>query len=205
MGEIRTIFFDIGGVLLTNGWDRHHRRRVIEEFDLDWDEFEDRHVFVAHEFEAGGITLDSYLDRTVFYRSRSFTREQFVDAILDESQELPGTRSVLEGLRASRRYLMATLNNESRELNRHRIERFRLQEIFDAFFTSSFLGKSKPDPAIFHTALDITQTAPADALFVDDRAINVEAAADVGLNVIQFESPEQLRSGLEGFGLEVSS
>ncbi len=73
MGEIRTLFFDIGGVLLTNGWDRHHRRRVIEEFDLDWDEFEDRHVFVAHEFEAGGITLDSYLDRTVFYRSRSFT------------------------------------------------------------------------------------------------------------------------------------
>jgi HAD superfamily hydrolase (TIGR01509 family) len=76
--------------------------------------------------------------------------------------------------------------------------------LFDVFFTSSFLGKSKPDPAIFHTALEITQTAPADALFVDDRAINVEAAADVGFNVIQFESPEQLRTAMNELGLEVA-
>ncbi len=99
---------------------------------------------------------------------------------------------------------MATLNNESRELNRHRVERFGLHELFDVFFTSSFLGKSKPDPAIFHTALEITQTAPTDALFVDDRAINVEAAADLGLNVIQFEAPEQLRAAVESLGLECS-
>jgi putative hydrolase of the HAD superfamily len=204
MADIETLFFDIGGVLLTNGWDRHHRRHVIDEFGLDWEEFEDRHAFVAREFETGEITLQTYLERTVFYRTRPFSREEFVARIQAESQELPGTRQLIEQLRTVDRYLLCTLNNESRELNRYRIVRFRLRELFSAFFTSSFLGVTKPDPGMFHIALEITQTEAHKAVFVDDRPINVETAASLGMHTIQFRSPDHLRGELVALGVEAA-
>jgi putative hydrolase of the HAD superfamily len=111
--EVNTLLFDMGGVLLTNGWDRAARRKAVERFHLDWEEFEDRHELVLHAFEIGEVTLSEYLQRTVFYRQRPFTREEFKEFIFEQSQPLPGSLELLGELAKPRRFLIAALNNES--------------------------------------------------------------------------------------------
>jgi putative hydrolase of the HAD superfamily len=191
--------FDVGGVILTNGWDRPARRRAAERFELDWDDCEERHELVISDFELGRMGLDDYLDRTVFYRPQPFTREEFKSFVYAQSQPYPESLAIVADLARSGKYLLATLNNESRDLNRYRIERFRLREWFAVFFSSGFLGVRKPDQRIFQLAMEITQRSPDECLFVDDRALNVEVARSLGMGGIQYQNAAQLRSELWRF------
>ena len=188
--------------MLTNGWDRRSRRHCIESFGLDYEEFRDRHEFVADAFETGRMSLDDYLDRTVFYRDREFTRDAFRQAMGAESQALPDALAVVDELAASGRYLLATLNNESRELNEERIERFGLRRYFTIFFSSGFLGVKKPDQAIYRLALELTQRAPAECVFIDDRDLNVECAVREGMHAIHYRDAHRLREQLADIGIE---
>jgi putative hydrolase of the HAD superfamily len=197
---ISVLFFDVGGVLLSNGWDRVSRRHCIETFGLDWEEFQDRHEFVSESFETGAMTLDDYLDRTVFYRARSFSRQAFMDGMYSESQPIPGTLEFVSALKG--RYLLSTLNNESRELNEFRIGRFGLREIFDLFVTSAYVGVKKPHREIFQLALDITHRTPDEAVFVDDRPLNLDGAKELGIHTIEFEDVGRLASALAVLGVE---
>jgi putative hydrolase of the HAD superfamily len=197
---ITALFFDVGGVLLSNGWDRRSRRHCIETFGLDWEEFQDRHEFVSEAFETGKMTLDDYLDRTVFYRARDFSRKEFVDGMYEESHRLSGTLEFVSSLRG--RYLLATLNNESRELSDYRIEQFGLRKVFDVFLTSSYVGVKKPQEGIFRIALDITQRRADESVFIDDRPLNLESAKRVGLHTIAFDDVAQLTSELAALGVE---
>ncbi len=198
-----TIFFDVGGVLLTNGWDTAARRAVTDGCGLDWEEFEDRHQLVATDFEIGRLSLDDYLERTVFYRDRDFDRDHFWRLMCAQSQELPATMEVLRELSAAGGHTLATLNNESRELNGHRIDTFGLRDHFSMFLSSCYLGHRKPEPEIFATALDITQTAPERAIFVDDRPLNLECAIRTGITAVHFVNAEQLRTTLRAHGVEI--
>jgi len=197
---VTTLLFDVGGVLLTNGWDRHSRRRVVESFDLDYEEFRDRHEFLAHDFEIGQIEIGEYLRRTVFYRDRDFTEPAFVAAMQRQSTELAGSMALVEEL-AGRGLFLATLNNESRALNEYRIDAFGLRRYFKTFLSSCYLGVKKPEPEIYHLAFSITQASPAEVLFIDDRSLNIECAADQGLTGILFESADQLRRELSARGV----
>jgi len=199
--EITALFFDVGGVLLSNGWDRHSRRHCIESFGLDLAEFDDRHEFVADAFETGRMTLDDYLDRTVFYRERDFTRDAFRAGMMSESEPIPDSLSLAAGLARSGRYLMATLNNESAEINQMRIDRFDLRSIFSVFFSSGFLGVKKPDRAIYRMALHLTQRRPEECLFIDDRELNLECARTEGMHTIRYEGPGQLQDQLASVGV----
>lgn len=199
---VSTLFFDLGGVVLTNGWDRVCRRQVVDLFDLDWEEFADRHEFVVHDFEVGRITLAGYLERTVFYRAREFSIDDFRAAMFAASSELPGSIDLLADL-ARTEVLLVTLNNESRELNEHRINQFELRRYFSAFFSSCYLGVKKPEREIYQVALDVVQRPAEECLFVDDRSLNLECARDVGLSGIEFESSEQLRVDLGSYGIDV--
>ena len=205
MAEITTLFWDVGGVLLTNGWDRAARRRAAEQFHLDWEEFENRHDLVVTDFEKGRLTLDEYLQRTVFYRSRRFSQDDFKASIFTQSQPLPEVLALVERLANSGKYLMATLNNESLELNLYRIEQFRLRDYFDAFFSSCFLGVKKPDHGIYRLASQITQRALEECLFIDDRALNLECAQLLGMRTVHYQDPAQLRRELRQHGVEVDS
>src|SRR5438045_1586812 len=140
---VTALFFDVGGVLLSNGWDRSTRRQAAEKFGFDWDTFEERHELVVADFETGRIDLDEYLDRTVFHEPCTFSREEFKAHLYEQSRADPDALAVAAALAASRRYLMATLNNESAELNRYRIEHFHLRDYFAVFFTSCYLGLRK--------------------------------------------------------------
>ncbi len=203
MGEITSLFWDVGGVLLTNGWDRTARQAAVKQFNLDWEDFQDRQEMVTARLETGRMTLEEYLERTIFYRSRSFTADEFKAFMFAQSQPKPETLSIVEPLARSGKYLMATLNNESVELNRYRIDTFQLRRYFTVFLSSCFLGVRKPDHAIYRLALQITQRAPEECLFIDDRALNLECAQMLGVRAIQYHNPTQLRDELERKGVEV--
>jgi putative hydrolase of the HAD superfamily len=202
---ITTIFFDIGGVLLTDGWGHDSRRAAAERFGLDWDEYSDRHEKVAHAIETNRMTLEHYLDRAIFYRPRTFTREEFRDFVFAQSQPKPDSIAIAKQLAASGKYFMATLNNEILELNVHRIEQFGLRLCFPVFFSSCFLGIRKPDEAIYRTALQMTQREPAECIFIDDREVNLECPRELGLATILFRDATQLRRELGENGLDLVS
>jgi putative hydrolase of the HAD superfamily len=203
MGEVTAVFWDVGGVILSNGWDRAARAEAAKKFGLDWEDFQDRHELASPAFETGQITLDTYLQRTVFYRKRAFTREEFVAFIFAQSEEFPESRAILSALAQTRKYLLATINNEPRELNIRRIEQFNLRREFEAFFSSCFVHIRKPDEAIYRLALEVTQRRPEECLFIDDRALNLESARQMGMRTIHFENAAQLRQDLQANGVTV--
>jgi putative hydrolase of the HAD superfamily len=197
---IRTLFWDVGGVLLTNAWDHEERERATEKFQLEKADFEARHKEAVTAFEEGKITLDQYLDRTVFYQPRKFSKEEFKAFMFSLSKPKPG---VLEFARSlSSKCLMATINNESRELNEYRIRQFNLTQIFDLFVSSCFVGIRKPDEKIYRLALDLIQRSPEECCFIDDRPVNIDAAAKVGLRTVLMRDLTQLKKDLQSLGVE---
>jgi putative hydrolase of the HAD superfamily len=201
--QISAIFWDVGGVLLTNAWDREQRQRALEHFKLDETEFDDRHEMVISSFERGKISLDEYLQRTIFYRKRPFTPAEFREYMFSLSQPFPDVLELARGLAKSAKHLMCSINNESRELNEYRIRKFGLGEIFMLFLSSCYVGLRKPDEGIYRLALDLTQKMPEQCCFVDDRPLNLEAAERLGMHTVRMENAEQLRRELQKLGIEV--
>jgi putative hydrolase of the HAD superfamily len=199
--KITALFWDVGGVLLSNAWDREQRQRTLEEFSLDEVEFESRHEMLVSSFERGKITLQNYLERTVFYRPRSFTAEAFTQHMFSLSTPNPETLQLGKELNRSGKYLMSTINNESKELNLYRIQTFDLREIFSLFVSSCFVGLRKPEEGIYRLALEITQRPPEECCFIDDRPLNLDSAAHLGMQVIQMKTAEQLRADLQKLGV----
>jgi putative hydrolase of the HAD superfamily len=197
MTEIKHIFFDIGGVLGSNGWDHEQRERAIQRFDLNPEDFEWRHKEVISEFEEGRISLEEYLDIAVFHTARSFSREEFTEFM--RSQSIPDEATIGIARRLSRhaRFTLMTMNNESEELNRYRIEKFGISQIFEAFLSSCWLGVRKPLRRFYHRGLGIADAEASSSLFIDDRQQNLLSAGTLGINVVHFKSSEQLRSDLE--------
>jgi putative hydrolase of the HAD superfamily len=194
---VKNVFFDVGGVLMTNGWDHISRRRATDHFGMDWDEFEDRHNLVVADFEIGRIDMKEYLDSTAFHLPRTFTQAEFIEFMHTQSVPNTAVLAFAAELSSSGKYLMATLNNESRELNQFRIDRFHLRDSFRLFFSSGFVGLRKPDARIFQLALEVTQQKPEECLFIDDHALNVKRAQLAGMGAIQFRDAEQLRKDFQ--------
>jgi putative hydrolase of the HAD superfamily len=204
LSKVTTIFTDVGGVLLTNGWGHESRQEAARLFHLDWNDFESRHNQAFPTFEAGRTTMDEYLNQTVFAQPRSFTHEDFAKFMYAQSKEFPeSSLALLRTLAASEKYLIAALNNEPRELNQYRIDKFCLHEPISLFFSSCFVGLRKPDAAIYRLALQVTQRAPEECIFMDDRAENLEAPRELGINTIHFQNVTQLRADLQKLGVEV--
>jgi putative hydrolase of the HAD superfamily len=193
---IELVLFDIGGVLGSNGWDREQRAAAIERFGLDADDFQYRHEETVGAFESGDIPLDEYLDVTVFCVPRDFSRDEFKAFMFAQSEPWPDSIAVARQLARSGRVRMATLNNESEELNVYRIDRFGLCGIFPVFFSSCWLGVRKPTHRIYTQVLGMTQTDPRRVLFIDDRLQNLNPAAALGMQTIQFHSADQLKADL---------
>lgn len=199
--RITHVFFDVGGVLGTDGWSTPQRRRATEHFGLDPTEFERQHRDAVGTWEQGRMTLDEYLDATIFYQDRPFSREAFVEFMLAESRPDEATVALARGLAATGKYRMMTLNNESLELNLYRIDRFGLRDIFEAFFSSCWVGATKPSHRIYELALGISQAPPARAVFIDDRAPNLRPARALGMQTVHFTAGERLAEQLAVLGV----
>jgi len=196
------ILFDVGGVLLTNGWDHCERAEVLDHFGLDRAAFEARHTEPNDAWERDAITAREYLDATVFYEPRSFTHDDFLAAICAESKPLPdGALGILGELAASDKCMLGVLNNEAREPNEYRFQTFGLRGYLRVALSSCYLGMRKPHPAIYRRALDILGKPPARILFIDDRAENAAGAAAAGMKTIRFEGAAPLRRELENLGV----
>lgn len=203
MPPITTLFWDIGGVILTNGWDRNSRKAACETFAIDYEEFQDRHDLSFPAFDAGQISINEYLDRTLFYRPRKFSREEFTAFMFAQSIEFPASRAVLDACAQNGKYFVGAINNEPLELNRFRIETFHLRKSFQVFFSSCYVHSRKPEDGIFRVALAVTQRQPQECVFIDDRPLNLESPRRLGFSVIHYQSPEQLRSDLRSLQVEV--
>lgn len=202
--KIRAIYWDIGGVLLTNGWDHEERARVLAQFSIPREEYESRHEEPNDRWEKGELTDEQFLQQTVFSKPRSFTAAEFIEAIRAQSQWLPGgAKDVIASLRQRNALKMAMLNNESGALNDYRIAKFGLAEYFDGFFCSAYIGMRKPDPRMFRAGTEMLNLQPQECAFVDDRENNCAAAAEVGMNAIQYTTEAALREALSGLGVSL--
>ncbi|AGA26288.1 HAD-IA family hydrolase [Singulisphaera acidiphila] len=203
MVRVPTLFFDLGGVLLTNGWDTPARRSAAEVFGLDFQEFQTRHEMLKTAIETGRLSLDEYLKKAIFSHPRPFTPDEFKAFMFAQSKVLGETLAWVRELAKTQTCRLYTLNNESRELHEHRVATFHLDEIFRGFLVSCYLGQVKPDEGIYENALGIAACHPEDAIFIDDRALNVEPALALGFKAVQFKGLDPLRSFLKEYGLGV--
>ena len=198
---ISTLFLDIGGVLLTNGWDRNARRLAGETFGLDCEEMDERHHLTFDTYEEGKLSLDEYLDRIVFYEERPFTRDNFRTFMFAQSRAFPEMIELVSQLKARHGLKVAAVSNEGRELNEHRIRTFGLGKFIDFFISSSFVHYRKPDADIFRIALDIAQVAPEQVVYIDDRPMFVDVARNMGIQGMVHTTYQLTRDELAAFGL----
>ena len=191
------ILFDVGGVLLTNGWDHCERAVVLDQFHLDKAAFETRHAKPNDAWERDLITAREYLDATVFYEPRDFSADDFLAAICAQSVLLPNSGlEVLEELASSGNAMLGCLNNEAREPNDYRFQTFGLRDYFEVAFSSCYVGLRKPEQAIYKRALDVLGRPADRVLFIDDRQENVASAEAVGMKGLRFDGAERLREDL---------
>jgi len=202
MTKIRHVFFDIGGVLGTNGWDREQRKVAIEKFALDEDDFQSRHEEMVGPLEQGQVSLDEYLDVAVFYQPRTFTREEFKSFVVAQSRPHPDTIAIARAVADGCRYWVMTMNNECEDLNRYRISQFGLDEFFDAFLSSCWLGLRKPARRFYERALGISEARPAESVFIDDRVQNLQPVQQMGMHTIHYQSAPQLADELRSLGVQ---
>jgi putative hydrolase of the HAD superfamily len=203
--HIEALFLDIGGVLLTNGWDHHMRQYAAETFDLDYGEMNERHHLTFDTYEEGKLSLDTYLDRIVFYKQRSFSRKKFKSFMFAQSQPYRNAIDLMQALKTRYGLKVAAVSNEGRELTTYRIQTFHLGALIDFFVSSCFVHFRKPDEDIYRIALDISQVSPESTVYIEDRAMFVEVAKGLGIQGIHHQSYESTRRALEELGLQLES
>ena len=192
-------------MLLSNGWGHESRMAAAEKFGIDYEEMDVLHDFIFNVFEMGKVTLDDYLDTVVFNYKRDFSRQEFKDFIFSSSVELPFTLPwFINWKRRHENIKIISINNEARELNQFRINKFHLHDFFDAFVSSCEVGMRKPDPGIFLLALGIAQAKPEECLYFDDRIMLVEAARKVGIHAFHHESYERTKQIIESLESSLS-
>jgi len=206
MATITTILWDVGGVLLTNGWDRKGRAAVLSQFGLDRDAFDERHEMSNDAWEKGSITVEEYLRKTVFYEPRDFSPSDFLAAMKAQSEILQDSAlRIVANLAASDSLFIGMVNNEARELNDYRLDKFNLRKYFKVFVSSCYVGLRKPHPEIFKMALDVIQKDADSVVFVDDRSGNVDAANAVGIHGIRYQGSEYLKAEFEKLGISLQA
>ena len=198
---IRAVFTDLGGVVLSNGWDSATRKKAARHFSLDFNEMEARHQMIAGVYEEGKLPLDEYLDFVVYHVKRDFQREAFVTYMKDKSTAYPEMLELYRQIKEKHGTRFIAVSNEGRELAEHRIKAFNLPELIDTFIVSSFVGTRKPDPGIFRLALDVAQVAPEEIIYVDDREMLAEAASKMGLRCLWHKSYRTTKGVLRKHGL----
>lgn len=203
MPRLSTVFWDIGGVILTNGWDIDSRQAAANRFQLNWQSFEKLHDALFPDFEKGQLTLGEYLDGTVFREPRLFSREEFTSFMFAQSKEYTEARAILTSMSRAGQYFIGAINNEPLELNEYRIHKFNLQCEFMVFFSSCYVQARKPGEEIFRVALQVTQKLPEECLFIDDREENLVSPRRMNMDTIHYQNAIKLRAELNGHGIRL--
>jgi putative hydrolase of the HAD superfamily len=203
--KITTLFLDIGGVLLSNGWGHDFRLRAAESFHLDMLEMEERHSLLFVTYEEGKITLDEYLNRVVFYKKRDFSINEFQDFMFSLTTSNPDMISFIKNIKAKHGLKIVAVSNEARELNAYRIHRFTLSRIIDFFVSSCYVHVRKPDEAIFKMALDMADVSASEVVYIDDVQFFTEIASDLGIKSIWHTALHTTSDALADIGLQIDN
>lgn len=199
--NITTLFLDIGGVLLTNGWDRSARQLAAERFQLDFADVEERHHLTYDTYEEGKLSLDDYLQRTIFCQERPFSADEFKSFMLSRSQPFHEMLDMVRSIKVRRHLKTIAVNNEGREINSYRIAEFKLGQIIDTFVSSCFVHYRKPDLDIYRIALEVSQSQPEQVAYIDDRPLFIEVANSLGIRGILHVDVPTTHSKLTALGL----
>jgi len=199
--EIQCLFVDIGGVLLSDGWDHHARKRAATHFKVAWDELEERHQLMVTTYEEGKLTLEDYLGWVVFYQERPFTRAEFRIFMFAQSTPYPEMIELVTQIKVRYGLKIIVVSNEARELNEYRIRAFKLDKVVDAFISSCFVHIRKPDPDIFRLALDIAQVPAGQVVYIENTPMFVQIAAGLGMRSVLHTEYRSTRATLASFGL----
>lgn len=202
INDLKILFFDVGGILLTNGWGHESRKKAAEIFKLDYNEIDALHNFIFNVYEIGSITLDEYLDTVIFNYPRDFVRQDFKDFMYSQSVELPNMLQWLKEWKKDCGFRIISINNEGKELNDYRVQKFKLHHAFDAFISSCEVNMRKPDPRIFKLALGIAQASPSQCVYFDDRTMFANAAQKLGIRSFHHTNFEETRQILENLKKE---
>jgi putative hydrolase of the HAD superfamily len=198
---VTSLLLDIGGVLLTNGWDRNCRKKAAERFELDYAYMDERHHLTFDTYEAGKLSLEQYLNRVIFFQERPFTRDQFRRFMFAQSKPITPMLDMVRDLKRRYSLKIVAVSNEGRELTEHRIHTFALDDVIDTFISSCFVHFRKPDEEIYRLALDTAQIRPQEAAYIDDRAMFVQVAESLGIRGLHHRDYESTRKRLAGWGL----
>jgi putative hydrolase of the HAD superfamily len=199
--SIKALFLDIGGVLLTNGWGNQSRLRAAAHFGLDFDEFNRRHLSIFDTYESGKMSLEEYLELTVFYQPTNFAMDEFRDFLLSESKPYPEMIELISTIKHHYGVQTIAVNNEPREINEYRIRQYDLDSFIDVFASSCYVKTRKPDKDIYHFALNLVQAQPEEVIYIDDRLVLIDAGRKLGLNAIHHISVANTRDALARLGL----
>lgn len=197
---IKSLFLDIGGVLISNGWDRYARQKAVKKFKLDPDEVSDRHGVFFETYEAGKLTLKEYVTNVIFYEPRNFTESEFIDFMFHQSMPVIDSIEYFMAIKKKYKLNIVAVSNEGREMNEYRIRTFKLDKLFNTFISSCYVHLRKPDKEMFRMACDISFTEPRHALFIDDRIIHVQTAQSSGINAFQFVNLNSTQKLMENYG-----
>ena len=200
--SVTTLFLDIGGVLLTNGWDRDARRLAAKTFKLDHEEMNERHHLTFATYEVGKLTLEEYLNLVVFYEERSFTMDQFRNFMFDCSKPYPEMINLVCKLKKKFGLKMAVVSNEGLELTQHRIKKYKLDYFVDFFISSCFVHFRKPDSDMFRIALEIAQVLPENVIYIEDRLMFIQIAGELGIKGIHHVDYQTTAAKLAILGLQ---
>jgi putative hydrolase of the HAD superfamily len=201
---ITTLFVDVGGVLLTDGWDHLARKRAARHFKLNWAEMDQRHRLVFETHEEGKLSFEEYLGWVVFFEKRPFTRNQFREFMFAQSKPYTKMLGLVAQLKAQHGLKVVVISNESREVNAFRIRTFRLDRLVDTFISSCFVGMRKPDVEIFRLALDLAQAMPERSVFIDNTPMFVQVAQRMGIRSILHVDYQSTSTKLNSIGLQTN-
>ena len=201
MGAITTLFLDIGGVLLTNGWDTDLRKKTAAHFGLDYEEIYHRHHVTYDTYEEGKMTLEEYLWQIIFYEERTFTPQEVTTYILEQAQPYQDMIDLIRRLKAVYHLQVAVVSNEGKEIAEDRIQRFKLKEFVDFFIVSAFVHFRKPDLDMYRLALDVAQVQPGEVAYIEDRPLLCDVARRLGINAVLNTSAAETRVKLADLGL----
>ncbi|MEO8395258.1 MAG: HAD-IA family hydrolase [Chloroflexota bacterium] len=200
---ITTLFLDIGGVLLTNGWDHTARERAADIYHLDYKELEERHHLSFDTYEEGKLSLDEYLKQVVFYEPRSFSGDEFKNFMYTQSQPFPEMIQLIRDVKKKYGLKVASVNNEGRELMTYRLSAFDLHSVIDYFVSSCYVHFRKPDVDIWRVALDVSQVKPEQVLYVEDRPLFVQIARGLGINAVEHIDYDSTKKMFADYGMEI--
>lgn len=200
--HISTLFLDIGGVLLTDGWDRNSRQEAAKIFQLSHDDMEERHHLNFETYELGKMSMDEYLDRVIFYQDQNFSADQFKTFMFQQSRSYPEMIELIIHLKKKYNLKIAAISNEGWEFNAYRIKKFKLNAFIDFFISSSIVNLRKPDADIFQLALNIAQVNAVESIYVDNQPMFVKIAEGFGMKGICHRDQDSTESKLQAFGLK---